>query len=108
MSAVRAVEDCCDPLLPTQLDTLSVFTDRAPERRLLAAVLLDAVCQLERPGTTRAAEAERWIRARHAHYTPCSFGMVCAVLGLNADYLARVLLDRTASATVARNAVRGR
>src|SRR4051812_35199782 len=108
MPAARPVDDWSDPLLPTQLDTLCASADRAPERRLLAAVLLDAICQLRRGGTTRAVEAERWIRARNAEYMPCSFGMVCAVLGLNAESLARVLLDRAGGATLAEHAARRR
>jgi hypothetical protein len=99
MAAVRSVDDWSDALLPTQIDTLAALADRAPERRLLAAVLLDAVLHLSRGGGKRAAEAERWIRARNAECMPCSFGMVCDSLGLNAEYLARMLLDRGANAT---------
>jgi hypothetical protein len=63
-----------------------------PERRLMAAVLFDAVLQLARPGSKSAAEAIRWIRNRDDDNLPFSFTSVCEGLGLNAEYLARGLL----------------
>ncbi len=67
-------------------------------RRLLAAILLDAVAHLEQRGTKAAAEAERWIRTPEAKWAPFSFAMICDALGLDAAYLARGLLERRMSA----------
>jgi hypothetical protein len=63
-----------------------------PERRLMAAVLFDAVLQLSRPGSKGAAEAGRWIRNRDDENLPFSFSSVCEALGLDAEYLSRGLL----------------
>ena len=76
-----------------------VFADAAssdvPERRLMAAVLFDAVLQLARPGSKGAADATRWIRNRDDENLPFSFSGVCDGLGLDAEYLARGLLTWT-------------
>jgi hypothetical protein len=64
-----------------------------PERRLMAAVLFDAVLQLARPGSKSAAEATRWIRNRDDDNLPFSFSSVCDGLGLDPEYLARGLLS---------------
>src|SRR5437764_14781876 len=48
-------------------DALPIFTSRLvdmPEKRLMLAVLLDAIIQLRRPGSTGALEAAEWIRDR--------------------------------------------
>ncbi len=63
-----------------------------PERRLMAAVLFDAVLQLSRPGSKGAADAMRWIRSRDDERLPFSFSSVCEGLGLDAQYLARGLM----------------
>ncbi len=67
-----------------------------PERRLMAAVLFDAVLQLARRGSRGAAEATRWIRERDDEDTPFSFTTVCDALGLDVEYLARGLLGWSA------------
>ena len=64
----------------------------APERRLMAAVLFDAVLQLARRGSKGAAEVRRWIHDGEGENTPFSFNAVCEALGLDAGYLARGLL----------------
>lgn len=74
------------------VETEAVAEDTGP-RRLLAAVLLDAVAQLHERGSKAAVEAERWIRAPHASWARFSFAMVCESLGLDAAYLARGLLN---------------
>lgn len=76
-------------------DLFARSTASAPallERRLMAAVLFDAVLQLTRRGSTGAAEAARWIRAGDDEDTPISFTTVCEALGLDPEYLARGLL----------------
>lgn len=72
-----------------------IALERGP-RRLLAALLLDAVAHLHDRGSKAAAEAERWIRAPHASWAPVSFAMVCEALGLDPAYLASGLLNRRA------------
>jgi len=63
-----------------------------PERRLMAAVLFDAVLQLSRAGSKGAADVTRWIRNRDDENLPFSFTAVCEGLGLDPEYLARGLL----------------
>ena len=48
-----------------------------PEKRLMLAVLLDAIIQLRRPGSTGAIEAAEWIRGGEATDSPFSFPVVC-------------------------------
>jgi hypothetical protein len=82
-----------DALLPEQyFDRLSACASDTPERRLMFAVLLDAVIHLQRRNTTAAAEAERWIRNATAEDFPFSFRSVCEALGINPGYLRRGLL----------------
>jgi hypothetical protein len=83
-----------DALLPEQyFDRLAARTSDTPERRLLFAVLLDAVIQLQRRNTSGAAEAERWIRSEAATSSPFSFRNVCEALGIEPGYLQRGLLS---------------
>ncbi len=58
-----------------------------PEKRLMLAVLLDAILQLRRLGAG-AAEAAAWFRGAGAG-SPFSFASVCDSLGLDAGYLIR-------------------
>ena len=57
------------------------------------AVLLDAISQLRQRESTRAGEAEFWIRDE-ADDGIFSFTNVCAVLGFEPTCLARALLSR--------------
>jgi len=66
----------------------SRFADM-PEKRLLLAVLLDAIIQLRRPGSTAALEAARWIQGEGESESPFSFRAVCEALGLDPSYLTR-------------------
>ena len=77
---------------PDLFDSIAASASDLPERRLLAAVLFDAVLQFARRGSTGAADAARWIRDRDEDDAPFSFSAVCEGLGLDADYLARGLL----------------
>jgi len=83
-----------DVLLPEQyFDRLAARTSDTPERRLLFAVLLDAVIQLQRRNTSGSAEAERWIRSESRSDFPFSFRNVCEALGIEPGYLQRGLLS---------------
>lgn len=63
----------------------------SPEKRLVFAVLLDAVAQLRQPYSTRALEVERWIRDVENERV-FSFSNVCTVLGFDPGFLSRALL----------------
>jgi hypothetical protein len=82
-----------------------------PERRLMLAVLLDAVVCVQRRGATPAGplrserqEAERWIRSNDQSW-PCSFVNVCEALGLAHEPLRRALLRATAGVVEKRQIV---
>ena len=94
--AVRPLFDVSvpDALLPEQyFDRLAARTSDTPERRLIFAVLLDAVIQLQRRNTSGSAEAERWIRNEAESDSPFSFRNVCEALGIEPRYLQRGLLS---------------
>ena len=78
-----------DALLPEQY--FSRAATAVPERRLMFAILLDAITQLERRGTEGAEEAKRWIR-RVADDAPCSFRGTCEAVGIEPIRLGRGLL----------------
>jgi hypothetical protein len=84
-----------DSLLPDQyFDRLSARATDTPEKRLMFAVLLDAVIHLQRRHTTGAAEAERWIRGidDSVEEPTFSFQNICDALGIEPAYLAGGLL----------------
>ena len=84
-----------DAFLPEQyFDRLSSRTTDTPEKRLMFAILVDAVIQLQRRNTPVALEAERWIRGDDDEEPLFSFQDVCDALGIEAGYLARGLLTR--------------
>jgi hypothetical protein len=83
-----------DALLPGQyFDHVAGSAREMPEKRLMAAVLLDALVHLQREGSTGAAEVQAWIDGRGAEGL-FSFASVCEALGIEADYLARGLAAR--------------
>ena len=87
-----------DTLLPDQyFDRLATRPCETPEKRLMFAVLLDAVIQLQRRNSAGANEAEIWIRGEAGDDSPFSFRNVCEALGLDATYLAQGLLAWRAS-----------
>jgi hypothetical protein len=94
--ARRALLDASvpDALLPEQyFDCAAARGVDTPEKRLMFAVLLDAVVSLRRRNSSVATEAELWIRGEeNDDDTPFSFRNVCAALGIEATYLARGLL----------------
>jgi hypothetical protein len=65
----------------------------SPEKRLMFAVLLDAISQLRQRQSTRAIEAEQWIRDE-ADEGVFSFANVCGVLGFEPRSLASGLLAK--------------
>ena len=95
-----------DAFLPEQyFDRLSSRTTDTPEKRLMFAILVDAVIQLQRRSTQVALEAERWIRGEDEEEPLFSFQDVCDALGIEAEYLARGLLTRVQNARPASLAV---
>ena len=91
-SDARGSSTASDSRLPQRL--FDAVAHASGIRRLMAAVLLDAVAHLRRRGSRSAVEAERWIRSPHAEWAPFSFATICDALGLDPDYLARGLLGR--------------
>lgn len=80
-----------DTMLPVQFFTRRAFSD-TPEKRLILAVLMDAVEQL-RQGTARSiADAESWIRDEIPN-PPIRFAHACEVLGLEAREFADRLMS---------------
>ena len=65
----------------------------SPEKRLMFAVLLDAITQLRQRDSTRAIEAEHWMRDSHDQGV-FSFANVCGVLGFEPGSLAAGLLSK--------------
>ena len=87
-----------DTLLPDQyFDRLAARPCETPEKRLMFAVLLDAVIQLQRRNSSGGTEAEIWVRGEAGDDGPFSFRNVCEALGLDATYLAQGLLAWRAS-----------
>lgn len=78
-----------ETILPAQFfgDTARSYT---PERRLIFAVLWDAIVQLRRSDAD-AVETERWI-CDEVENVPLSFPEVCEALGFEPRGLARVLM----------------
>jgi hypothetical protein len=80
------------------------FLDALPEdgeRRLMLAVLLDAIRILQkqrpRPRRRRAEQRERAWLTSEDHEGPFSFANICEALGLNAAYVRRRILEPDAS-----------
>lgn len=83
-----------DVVLPDQYFSSEGFgLPDSPEKRLMFAVLLDAIGQLRRRESTRAIEAEHWIRDAQDEGV-FSFANVCGVLGFEPQSLANGLLAK--------------
>jgi hypothetical protein len=94
MATVETVTDVSVPetILPIQyFDRLAMRMTDVPEKRLMFAVLLDAVIHLQRRDSRRAAEAVEWIRGE-PDGSVFSFQNICESLGLEPRGLARALL----------------
>ena len=80
------------PLLADQyFDRLAGRASDMPEKRLMLAVLFDAVVQLHRPGSASAVEVTRWIRSESD--APFAFNSICEAFAIDPMYLARGLLS---------------
>jgi hypothetical protein len=91
---LETVTDASVPetILPIQyFDRLAVRVTDIPEKRLMFAVLLDAVIHLQRRDSRGAAEAVEWIRGE-GDGSVFSFQNICESLGLEPTGLARALL----------------
>jgi len=85
------------------VDPMAVALERRPDRigepdrRLLHAVLVDAIVRFRRPAASQPKarrehlEVERWLRSDDRTW-PCSFVNVCETLGLAHEPLRRALL----------------
>ena len=91
---LETVTDASVPetILPIQyFDRLAVRVTDIPEKRLMFAVLLDAVIHLQRRDSRGAAEAVEWIQGE-PDGSVFSFQNICESLGLEPTGLARALL----------------
>jgi hypothetical protein len=108
-SASAQVDALCAPevILPSQFFSAVPAVTERPEKRLMLAVLQDAVATLLKhagsagSGSRRLVrEAEQWINARN-HDWPFSFENICGVLNLDPAAM-REGLRRVAGAAPAR------
>jgi hypothetical protein len=101
-----------DVILPAQFYTMFKCSQyKEPERRLMVAVLEDAVsclsmnpreCNLRQ--RRQYEEARQWVNAEEDSEWIFSFRNICEVLGIDPSYLRRGLTrGRTASSVVNRN-----
>ena len=98
-----------DTLLPDQyLDTFRRKLQLEPEKKLLLAILEDAIACYQkyifvRDGKGQALfhEAEQWVEERGSG-SVFAFDSVCETLGLNPDYLRRGMADWTKAALAQR------
>lgn len=86
-----------ETILPPQYWSTPVSGPGTAERRLMLAVLQDALLTLTRPAggsSTRAQhlaeEARRWF-ASDSRAHPFAFAAICDVLGLEVDYVRRAI-----------------
>src|SRR5262245_30751251 len=82
-------------VLPAQLFGFALDASLVPEKRLLLAVLEEAVVTFQRYATEQGRrgrrlfrEAEEWMGSEELCW-PCSFRNICDVLGLNSGYRRR-------------------
>ena len=79
-------------ILPLQyFDRLAPRPTDIPEKRLMFAVLLDAVIHLQRRDSRGATEVAQWIR-EEGDESVFSFANICEALGIEPLFLARGLL----------------
>jgi hypothetical protein len=80
------------PLHQQHFARSSPDTTDGPEKRLMFAVLVNAIIQLRSRDAHDVIEAETWIRTNEISDSPFSFDNICEVLGIESNYLARGLL----------------
>ncbi len=78
--------DVSGVILPDQLRE-GASLDDTPEKRLVFAVLLDAMMCLRNRHSSAAREVQEWIASPSDGDTPFSFRNVCEVLGFEPAYL---------------------
>jgi len=94
---IASPDTLSDDLVPEVILPLQYFdrlTPRAtdiPEKRLMFAVLLDAVIHLQRRDSRGAAEVAQWIREDDED-SVFSFRNICEALGIQPVFLGRGLL----------------
>jgi len=86
-----------ETILPAQFFGATPLSN-TPERRLILAVLWDAIVQLRRSDAD-ALDAERWI-CDEVENVPLSFPAVCEALGFEPHGLARVLMGWRAAGPI--------
>jgi hypothetical protein len=98
----RPAKDDSVPIPPLPSQFLYASKQSTPERRLLAAVLLDAVQVMRRGPEYREGrpyrDAVAWIMAERNAWPLC-FVALCEALGLNADKVRAQLLERNGTAS---------
>jgi hypothetical protein len=94
---VATGDSLSDDLVPEVILPLQYFARLAPhatdipEKRLMFAVLLDAVIHLQRRDSRGATEVAQWIREEDEE-SVFSFSNICEALGIEPVFLARGLL----------------
>lgn len=91
MVRMAADSEVPDTVMPVQYFTRSAWTD-TPEKRLILAVLMDAITQLQSGDAQDVVEAESWIR-HETDNAAISFVDACDALGLEAGGLADRLVE---------------
>jgi hypothetical protein len=88
----KRIPTATDEILPSQLrDQMTAVTD-VPERRLLIALLFDAIRILHNGAPKQRSEIVSWIRGMNAARVP--FRVMCEGLDLEPECLARRLLQK--------------
>lgn len=83
-----------------RLDDFQSNLYQEPEKRLMLAILVDAIsCFVKSPAAAGMARNRQWLEARNwlcsnRQDWPFAFRNVCEVLGFDSDYLRRGLLGR--------------
>jgi hypothetical protein len=98
---VRPANNCSIPIPPLPSQFFCASKNSTPERRLLAAVLLDAVQIIrrgpeyheDREAVATYQDAVAWIMAKRNAWPFC-FVALCETLGLNADKVKAQILGR--------------
>jgi len=80
-----------DVIMPAQFFDAIGRDTSTPEKRLMCAVLVDALIHLDRGGQA-GVEARRWIEAGAGGTSAVTFAHACDVLGLHREYLVRGIL----------------
>ncbi len=82
-----------EAVLPEQyFDRWASRASDTPEKRLMFAVLLDAVNELQGRNAKAARQVEEWIRGDNEAEVAFSFRSICDALKIDPDYLGRGLL----------------